>query len=248
MMLTAKDQQSLKQLLVLADDQGCESFTLNELLGYLYGLAITPEIIVPSEWLSDIFGEEMPEFESEKQAKKLIDTLFRVSNDFSSAFHNEELLFPYNMADLDEWMPEEVEEWTWGFQKALLLRPECWLQEDTPLLSDEEEEENMSSLAIITAIAEPESAHELFETAPQRGEEDDHFWASLFAILPTAVQSLQQHATKLEKERQDRLQGARDLSQPVRSIKVGRNDPCPCGSGKKYKKCCLRGKKVVPFH
>ena len=22
--------------------------------------------------------------------------------------------------------------------------------------------------------------------------------------------------------------------------KVGRNDPCPCGSGKKYKKCCLR--------
>ena len=25
---------------------------------------------------------------------------------------------------------------------------------------------------------------------------------------------------------------------PVRSQKVGRNDPCPCGSGKKYKKCC----------
>jgi preprotein translocase subunit SecA len=24
-----------------------------------------------------------------------------------------------------------------------------------------------------------------------------------------------------------------------RSLKVGRNDPCPCGSGKKYKKCCL---------
>ncbi len=28
---------------------------------------------------------------------------------------------------------------------------------------------------------------------------------------------------------------------PVRSSKVGRNDPCPCGSGKKYKKCCGRG-------
>lgn len=27
---------------------------------------------------------------------------------------------------------------------------------------------------------------------------------------------------------------------PVRSIKIGRNDPCPCGSGKKYKKCCGR--------
>ncbi|MBR2938604.1 MAG: SEC-C domain-containing protein [Kiritimatiellae bacterium] len=30
---------------------------------------------------------------------------------------------------------------------------------------------------------------------------------------------------------------------PVRraSAAVGRNDPCPCGSGKKYKKCCGRG-------
>ncbi|MEG1849984.1 MAG: SEC-C metal-binding domain-containing protein [Oscillospiraceae bacterium] len=27
--------------------------------------------------------------------------------------------------------------------------------------------------------------------------------------------------------------------QPVKKTdKVGRNDPCPCGSGKKYKKCC----------
>ena len=29
------------------------------------------------------------------------------------------------------------------------------------------------------------------------------------------------------------------LSVPIaKSMKVGRNDPCPCGSGKKYKKCC----------
>ena len=27
-------------------------------------------------------------------------------------------------------------------------------------------------------------------------------------------------------------------SPPVRVEKVGRNDPCPCGSGKKFKKCC----------
>ncbi|MFT9447432.1 SEC-C metal-binding domain-containing protein [Gluconobacter japonicus] len=25
---------------------------------------------------------------------------------------------------------------------------------------------------------------------------------------------------------------------PAMSTKVGRNEPCPCGSGKKYKKCC----------
>jgi SEC-C motif-containing protein len=28
-------------------------------------------------------------------------------------------------------------------------------------------------------------------------------------------------------------------AKPITSVKVGRNEPCPCGSGKKYKKCCL---------
>lgn len=29
-----------------------------------------------------------------------------------------------------------------------------------------------------------------------------------------------------------------DILPPIASEKLGRNDPCPCGSGKKYKKCC----------
>ena len=28
------------------------------------------------------------------------------------------------------------------------------------------------------------------------------------------------------------------MNQPIRTTKIGRNDPCPCGSGKKFKKCC----------
>jgi len=30
------------------------------------------------------------------------------------------------------------------------------------------------------------------------------------------------------------------LGVPVISYKIGRNEPCPCGSGKKYKRCCLK--------
>ena len=40
---------------------------------------------------------------------------------------------------------------------------------------------------------------------------------------------------------QARMAGAGDrqpVQQVVRGEKIGRNDPCPCGSGKKYKKCC----------
>lgn len=32
--------------------------------------------------------------------------------------------------------------------------------------------------------------------------------------------------------------GEADVSRPVPTLQVGRNDPCPCGSGKKFKKCC----------
>ena len=37
----------------------------------------------------------------------------------------------------------------------------------------------------------------------------------------------------------DAIRGVEEAErQPVRSRKIGRNEPCPCGSGKKYKKCC----------
>lgn len=36
------------------------------------------------------------------------------------------------------------------------------------------------------------------------------------------------------------------VTAPRRTIKVGRNEPCPCGSGKKYKDCCLsKGEKYL---
>jgi len=34
------------------------------------------------------------------------------------------------------------------------------------------------------------------------------------------------------------LDAAKPSIGPRRATKVGRNDPCPCGSGRKYKKCC----------
>ena len=31
-------------------------------------------------------------------------------------------------------------------------------------------------------------------------------------------------------------------------MKTGRNDPCPCGSGKKYKQCCLGKEAAMPLY
>ena len=54
--------------------------------------------------------------------------------------------------------------------------------------------------------------------------------------------------TQVAKQREAeaaKVGGENAKKQPVvkkAAEKVGRNDPCPCGSGKKYKKCCGAGK------
>ena len=64
--------------------------------------------------------------------------------------------------------------------------------------------------------------------------------------VATSVDELEEAFQRKKKKEleQARMAGAGDMQvqQVVRSgDKVGRNDPCPCGSGKKYKKCCGSG-------
>ena len=51
--------------------------------------------------------------------------------------------------------------------------------------------------------------------------------------------------TRAEEEEQTAEQPTRLSRDTGRKRKIGRNDPCPCGSGKKYKKCCLDKEKVA---
>jgi hypothetical protein len=50
--------------------------------------------------------------------------------------------------------------------------------------------------------------------------------------------NLEQWEQVLPQERRQEIKKEFNLSRMAVSNKVGRNDPCPCGSGKKYKKCC----------
>ncbi len=78
------------------------------------------------------------------------------------------------------------------------------------------------------------------------------------ANIQDQIASLMYHVAVITQEQEkleDRLQNARashgDESSPAENKKqpkkndgkkIGRNDPCPCGSGKKYKNCCGKGK------
>jgi len=53
-----------------------------------------------------------------------------------------------------------------------------------------------------------------------------------------ARQFLHPEAGRFQQERKPPLEEVPQVSYQREGKKVGRNDPCPCGSGKKYKKCC----------
>jgi preprotein translocase subunit SecA len=65
--------------------------------------------------------------------------------------------------------------------------------------------------------------------------------------VSTSVDDLEEafQRRKRRELEQARMAGSGEY-QPVQQVvrggdKIGRNDPCPCGSGKKYKKCCGAG-------
>jgi len=89
-----------------------------------------------------------------------------------------------------------------------------------------------------------ERAYAALEDAPDwRGRDDP--WSF---YRPEAIAARQQRWAREDAEENeddiadvddDRLFDAHALPYLRPAPKVGRNDPCPCGSGKKYKKCCL---------
>ena len=57
--------------------------------------------------------------------------------------------------------------------------------------------------------------------------------------LPSVAREIERKQSRQQRDLQYQTGAAQaEAPKPVRAAaKVGRNDPCPCGSGKKYKKC-----------
>lgn len=66
------------------------------------------------------------------------------------------------------------------------------------------------------------------------------WWAAFDEHKEESIEKDTNNSTKLLLQSENRLNiKKKALVQPiVNDVKIGRNEPCPCGSGKKYKKCC----------
>ena len=102
--------------------------------------------------------------------------------------------------------------------------------------------ENLEQLKseILAASAEPP-----YENNKYQGMVDFHFGFDAFSkalTLAKEVKPIAQHSDVVLLKVQSRVDDVESVTlKDQREIRqrVGRNDPCPCGSGKKFKKCCL---------
>ena len=72
-----------------------------------------------------------------------------------------------------------------------------------------------------------------------RDHKVSHFCAAYRMFFDHADERLNQLAEKWKADRTRETERERVVQEAAESgAKVGRNDPCPCGSGKKFKRCC----------
>ncbi len=84
-------------------------------------------------------------------------------------------------------------------------------------------------------------SYEMFEALMDRIDDESLRYLFLLKTPDEEEEMIRQYQRRKRREQQEmRMVGAGAMEKPqqvIRREKVGRNDPCPCGSGKKYKKC-----------
>jgi uncharacterized protein len=194
--------------------------------GYLTAIALNPDLIPPSRWMPWVWdmqaGEATPEFESIAQAEQVMGLLMRHYNNVLAAVNAGEP-DPVFMQGMNDGVTV-VEPWATGFMGGVTLFAEPWWEEVL------QKQPDLLSLFLLFGSDEggkiigdlPEDAEDLKSQAPH-------------ALMP-ALEDLCDYFAPL------RLEAARARIETHRRTtpKVGRNDPCPCGSGRKFKKCCGR--------
>lgn len=199
-----------------------DAMLLSELDGYLAGVVACPEQIPPAEWLPPVWGDgAAPLFEDEREARWHDDLVMEHHAAIVAALGRGPGRFKPFM-EVDARRREVMWElWIEGFAVALDLRPDAW--DELADAAPEPVAEAYSGLTTLIGIASDES--DLERDVIDRLTEDAP------VLIPGWIELL-------DGWRVGRGVGGTAPAEPSAPAKVGRNDPCPCGSGRKHKKCC----------
>lgn len=199
--------------------------------GYLHAIAIGPTRLTPNQWLPNIWGtdSELPPMKSVQDIDRVLDLVQRHSHAISQGFQQQPPeMTPIWGSQTYQGKPcESGDGWAYGFVEGIFLCHDDWL----PLLNTPEGQQWLRPIGLLGAEDFSPDQATLTKTPGLR--------AKLARQIPMNVLSM--HAYWLA----DRLNTSTQTSPKPHETKVGRNENCPCGSGKKFKKCCAEVSSVA---
>ncbi|RIE00114.1 YecA family protein [Simplicispira hankyongi] len=223
--LSEAELDELDQFLLYLDEE--ESMTLDTLDGFLHAIAIGPETVMPSRWLPKVWGQAdggmvLPGVDAD-QMERVLSLVMRHFNSIVFGFGQrppfvEPLWGTTQYGELGEF--EDPEMWAYGFSEGVNLNRTAW----QALLNDPQGKQWYRPIGLLGEDDFSPDKDALTRTPEQR--------QALAGEIAHSVQQIHAFWLPLRHAVAGRQQAQR------MSIKLGRNEPCPCGSGKKFKKCC----------
>jgi uncharacterized protein len=192
-----------------------EAMPLDALQGLFFAVACAPDLIPPSHWLPVALGES-PNYASRAQAQEALELVMRFYNECVRAAKADDFaLLLYQ----PEGGSDDLETWCAGYLDGVDLSVPGWHEAGDP-----DEVDELLFPFVVLAGELPESEKRQFRPAEWR-----QLVKSCEETIGDAIVEVREYWNVV---RTPPATMRRD------SPKIGRNDPCPCGSGKKFKQCC----------
>lgn len=216
--LTEKELEWLEEML---EKHGSEASILDvsELDGLLTAVLSGPTTVEPGEWLLALWGgqKHVPKWSNEREMTRFMSLCFQHMNDIADRLSEYPDQFEpvFGLRKIEGLEFTVVEEWCFGYMRGVALTDWSTLP---PSLQP--------MLEAIALHGTEENLEKLDTLTPEEME------ASIDAIRPAALALHDYWISQPEA-----------IKQPQKPIVAdalpGRNEPYPCGSGKKFKQCCL---------
>src|SRR3954449_484727 len=159
---------------LLSDQSPPECMLLSDLDGFLTGIAIGPELAMPSEWLSHVWGGEEPVFDDPAQASAILGTIMGRYNAIVREV-GEGAFGPIFWENADGAVI--AADWAEGFLHAVALRADAW----EPLMRSKRHGRLLLPILALCADEDDDSALGL------EPDVEDRFMAEAAELIPLCV-------------------------------------------------------------
>ncbi|EER57310.1 YecA family protein [Neisseria subflava] len=217
MQILTFDEAARSRLMELLDDKSEAHNTMrcDEVQGFMMALLSGPDALNPTNWLPEILGEESL-FDA-KERTEIERLVMAMAADMRMKL-NEKIL-PDLWFYEDEAGNPDFYTWCNAYLYALDIVPTDWFE----AVDQEEFEDLFYPIMALGGIYDDEENGEVILHLNEKE------LTQLESDLPHVLLDIYWYwQAIINKPQTVRREGE----------KVGRNDPCPCGSGKKYKACC----------